>query len=287
MSLAASLILALSLLALMPVWGLLPGTSTLAVPSAMATESEDADDEVALAVEELAHINALLFKVFRSPDGYAALVGGGIYPGDPLPARFEVAVPAGVEILWFGEILGGPRDLDPTFPEPFDVRTVGNYDIYTAVTNSHVIQIEFLLDYDVTESAPGGNRSVHLSYTPLQDASLLRLAAYIPKDSNVLDPAIEQVGTADQTDEPLYGFTIYDVRAGQTYSIDIVYEPSMALGRQTGQDLAEGLIAVVAAILGTVALAVGFVIYVKSKKNRTTTDDDDYDEDEVEEEEVA
>ncbi|MCL2679918.1 MAG: hypothetical protein FWF11_00345 [Coriobacteriia bacterium] len=236
--------------------------------SEIASAENPGEDSVASAPLEV-----LLYKVFRVPDGYAALIGGEVSADVALPVRFEVAIPAGAEVFWFGEVHGGPRDQDPTFAEPFEVRREGDFDIYSAVTYDHVIHIEYLLGYDATEILPDGNHRVWLEYTPLHDAKVLRLATYLPKDSIVFDENLEFIGITDETHEPQFARTFVDVRGGQSYSVEILYEPPDNFGQQT-TSLEGGIIAAAVAVLVAVAVVAGFALFARSKRKHTAENEE-------------
>ena len=223
------------------------------------------EGEGATGAAELATMEVIMYKIFRSPDGYAALVGGGFDEELELPLTFEIAVPTGVEILWFGEISGGPRDQDRTFPEPFNVRTEGGFDIYTAVSYEHVIQLEYILAEDPFEALGGGNHLYRLSYTPLHDAQIMRLAVYLPTGSNVADPAFQLLGHAPQTNEPLYGITFTNVTAGETYAVTLEYGPPAAIARQGAGNFWGGIL-FTAGIIAVALIAVVLVLVLA--KNR-------------------
>ena len=237
-----------------------------------------ANPESELATDEVMQLDAILYKIFRSPEGYTALVGGQLHPDTPLPAQFEVAIPAGSEIFWFGEISGGPREDDRTFPEPFTVRRDGDFDIYTAITYEHIIQMEYLIDGEPFERLGDGNHLFRLSYTPLHNASVLRLAAYLPMGSHVEDPNFVHLGYAPQTEEPLYGITLHNVSGGQTYEFDLLYGPPPALARQGEGNLLGGVLVTIAAV-GGAAIAMGgmFILSKRRKAQAAHYDDVDYD----------
>jgi len=233
--------------------------------------------------DDIAEFEVIQYKVFRSRDGYAALVGGALNEQVTLPALFEVQIPAGSEILWFGEISGGPRDLDRTFDEPFTVRTEGGFDIYTALTYDHVVQIEYLIEGDPFEALGAGEHIFYLSYTPLHDARVLRLAAYLPKESLVTDPSFQHLGYAPQTDEPLYGIAFFDIVGGQTYQAELRYGPPAAIARQGSANLTEGILVTIGIlVVGSVGAGIAFYL-AKSRRAQAEARLDEFDEGEYDE----
>ena len=247
------------------------------IPTALANPESE------LATDEIVQLDAILYKIFRSPEGYTALVGGQLHPETPLPAQFEVAIPAGAKVFWFGEISGGPREDDRSFPEPFTVRSEGDFDIYTAITYEHIIQMEYLIDGEPFERLGDGNHLFRLSYTPLHDASVLRLAAYLPMGSHVEDPNFVHLGYAPQTEEPLYGITLHNVSGGQTYEFDLLYGPPPALARQGEGNLLGGVLVTIAAVGGAaIAMGVAFTLSKRRKAQAAAYDYLSYDEAEEE-----
>jgi hypothetical protein len=257
----------------LPLLGVLLILMAVGVPAAFASPESE------LASDDIAQLEVILYKIFRSPDGYAALIGGSLNSDTPLPTQFEVAVPAGVELLWFGEISGGPRENDRIFPEPYTVRTENGFDIYTAITYEHVIQIEYLIEEEPFENLGGGDHLFNISYTPLHDARILRLAAYLPMGSVVRDPAFVHLGDAPQTEEPLYGITLDNVSGGQNYEVQLRYGPPAAIARQGSADLAGGALAAIAAV--AVALGGSSLVFVIAKRRKAKAEiyegaDEDY-----------
>jgi len=241
----------------------LPGLAS--IPTALANPiSSDLEP----ASDELADIDILQYKIFRTPDGYAALVGGSLNEDTLLPALFEVQIPAGAEVIWFGEISGGPRDEDRIFPEPFTVHTEGDFDIYTAVTNDHVFQIEFLLLEDPFEALGAGEHVYFLSYTPLHDARALRMAAYLPPDSNVHDPSFQHIGFAPDSEDPLYGISFFDITGGQTYQAELRYGPPASIARRGSANFSESILVTIGVVAACI-LGTGTAFYLsKSRRAR-------------------
>jgi len=283
---------------LAPTLGLLADSTTMPIPALLTAAVAGADETdpsntadepeeerlvapvVEPATDQIMPLDFVLYKVYRTPDGYAGLVSGGMdISEEQLPARFEVAVPAGVELLWFGEIHGGDRENDPAFPEPFEMRTEGDFDIYTAVTTVPVMQIEFLLGYTATELMRNGNHSIHLEYTPLHNARTLRLATYIPDGSTVLDaPLLENLGLSPHLHEYIYARTFSNVAGGRAYEITIEYQPSAAAARHGTADLEMGIVVVAVTVIGTLFLAAGLMLLVRHRRNQAESyDDTDYD----------
>jgi len=253
---------------------LIPGADETGDATNAGTAGADAGADVVhptvddLAIEGIQEIEVLLYKIFRSPDGYAALVGAGLNEDVPLPAMTEIQVPTGVEILWFGDIAGGPRSDDRQFPTPYDMRTENGFDIYTVIVNYHVFQLEYLIDGEPFENLGGGDHVFHLQYTPLHDAAVLRLAAYLPMGSVVRDPSFTHLGFAPATDEPLYGITFTSVQGGETYSADLIYGPPATIARQGSDHLEGGILATIGIIVAALGAAAAVFFIARSRRQR-------------------
>ena len=256
------------------------------VPAAISAEelsASNGDNEEQIDPSTVTHasLDIIQYKIFRAPDGYAALVGASV-PGDtPLPFAFEIAVPAGVELLWFGEISGGPRETDRQFPQPYNVRTADGLDIYTAVSFDHVVQIEFLIADETFINRQGATYSYLLSYTPIDDASVLRLSAYLPRGSRVVSPGFEHLSMSAMTNEPQYGITIPNVTGGETYSASLDFGPPAVDANLTGGILVTiGIVAVCAIAI------IALVLVSKRRKSAAVDEQEEYWEEDLEEEDL-
>lgn len=225
---------------------------------------------------ELAQLDGLLYKIFRHPDGYAALLAGRLPIDTSLPATFEIAVPEGSRIIWFGEVSGGPRDDDRSFTEPHSVRTESGFDIYTATTNELRIQIEYLLDEDPFEALGAGNHLYRLSYTPLHDAESLLMAAYLPPGSSVQDPSFFQMEST--VDDEIWAIQFNNVLGGESYDAVLYYGPPATIARQGAANLGEGLLTTLG-IIAVTFIAAGAVFVITRRRRAQSDDNDSRDED--------
>lgn len=110
------------------------------------------------------------------------MITGTLPEGTPLPAQVELSVPAGGELQWAGEILGGDPSADPSATP--QVRTVDGFDVYTfTLTKALIGQIE------ITKPAfyrfDGTGYSGSLNWVSTNDVDRLRLSVRLPAGSRV------------------------------------------------------------------------------------------------------
>jgi len=174
-------------------------------------------------VDGVVHFEQLIYKVMEAQGTWIAIIGGDLSDDVSLPATIEVAVPAGASVFWFGEIgPSGDPDLDPKFAYPYQWRTEGDFDIYTAIlTHYHRIQIEFVLDSSPVSSSSDG-ATISIEYVPLHDAPELRLAAAVPVEAVVSDLNLEFLG-AGPDGELAFAYLILDAPSGMRQSTQIAY----------------------------------------------------------------
>jgi len=229
----------------------------------------------AQAAPETVPFTTLQFKLFRIPDGYTGGVWAFLAPEVELPATVQIAVPTGVEVFFFGEVPpGGVNSETPTFPQPYNVVTRGDYDIYTAVAeNSHNIQLEFYLEHFPVRAAEDGNHAIRIEYTPLTDLEVLRLAAFIPAGSTIVTPEAEYLGTGP-TGDISYAVATIDVVGGETYSVDLEYTPPEVTARENAAGVSGGILAVVGAVIFTAIVVAGLLLFMKVRKGSDSSDDD-------------
>ncbi|MCL2438097.1 MAG: hypothetical protein FWC99_03260 [Coriobacteriia bacterium] len=182
------------------------------------------------AAETIEPFVNLQYKVMLWEGAWTVTVRGKIDEHALLPATVEIGVPAGSEIFWLGEVYaehGNPPTSNPEISPPYNMRTEGDIDIYTAViTEAHAIQIEYNLPYDPrieTEEGPG----LRITYTPLHDVEQLWLAGATPPETAVLDRNIRYLGTGPHG-ELAFAYVIDDATGGQEYSEDIIFTTGIA-----------------------------------------------------------
>lgn len=158
---------------------------------------------------------------FQTTNQQPVLLVSGELPADAaLPAEAELAVPAGMQINWVGEILGGPLENDPEIA--YTKSTANGMDVYRfTLTKSRIVQVEGTVP-GVT-SFDGKNNVTSLTWTPSQAVPEVRISERIPQSSKIV--AADSGATLQPADG---GFSYYtktasDVQAGQPVSLSYSY----------------------------------------------------------------
>ena len=250
-------------------------TESSEVPAAstdtgVLSADEDADDAVEAAQQsDIVHFEAINYYVARHFNAYGIAVTGFLPPGTELPATVELAIPAGSEIIWFSEFAPGqPITAQIEFTEPFDVRRVGDLDIYTVtLTASDAVQIEYHMVGEPNTRLSEGVYSLAMQYMPIADLPVLRLMTNLPPESVVTDPSVEFMGVDE--DEYLVFMRVYtDVAANTMVSGEITYMPPAGTGMiAAGGNLVGGLAVIVISVVLVIIAAAGFIFYTNKKRS--------------------
>lgn len=145
------------------------------------------------------------------PAGGVLLVTGQLPEKTKLPADVALAAPAGLELQWAGELLGGPADQDPAV-EP-KVTRVGDMDVYSfRLTKARMGQIEVLVP-DAYVAGATGNAAV-VKYVATTDIPEVAVSVRVPSGAQIKEP----VAGAELVQGPQgYGYyqrTVSKVKAG-------------------------------------------------------------------------
>lgn len=154
-----------------------------------------------------------------------------------LPARVQLTVPAGVELLWTGEVLGGPIADNP----PIEVNRAtldGRFDMITAtLTRSRTLQVEFE-GAGVTASSPT-SVAAGVTWRTSGQIPTLRMGIVVPPGSTLTTgPA----GTIPEVIDPTRSIFFQEwtnLAPGQDMEFRIVYAPGTPgaiPGAPAGQD---------------------------------------------------
>ena len=249
---------------------------SLPVPLAAASEGQIHDEPYDIDPDDIAQFSLIQYKFFRVPDGYTAGIWGILNPDEvELPATIQIALPTGANVFWFGPV--PPSGVSPESP-PFDNFHVytdeeKGLDIYTAtLTDSYEVQIEHYhwgegFAFPV-RSLPNGDHVIRISYTPLHDVEILRLAAFLPVGSAARDADnVEFLGTGPAGD-PAFAMTFHNARALETYTAEIEYAPPEVTARQNQEGIAGGIIVAIAASVAAVVIVLGLLFFIKLRKQQ-------------------
>lgn len=223
----------------------------------------------ALAAEPVAWENVDV-ALHNESSGSILIVSGVLPDSVELPAQAELAVPAGSQLLWAGEILGGPVSEDPEVT--YTVTSRDGMDVYAfTLTQSRIAQLE--ADAASAVAFDGTNYSAKIDWTAPWPVPSLSVAARIPQGAQVTSPDEgANMGAGPQ------GFSYYrkdltDVSAGQKASLAFAYTPPVGAatgagttGSQTGGGGVATAIAIVV-ILGALVL-IAFAVWRKMESRR-------------------
>ncbi|MCL2024670.1 MAG: hypothetical protein FWG78_02685 [Coriobacteriia bacterium] len=181
-----------------------------------------------------------------------------VLPDDaPLPAQIPVAVPAGAEIRWVGELddTQGSNDTTTTYTL---LETRGEYDIYLAdLTQSRMVQFETSVTGSFLTSTGADTGFASFSYTPAIDVDMLTMGVEAPLEMTMEN----QVGYSSLglgIDGMVYGTTIAPATAGETYTMQYTF--SRAAAQQGSTDNFTAILIVLAVALVALLIALFAII---------------------------
>lgn len=201
------------------------------------------------------------------------LVGGELPEGTPLPYEGELAVPAGSQLLWIGEILGGPTENDPQVQ--YVKRTEGNLDIYTfTLTQSRVAQAEvYLLGGNTFD---GQTYTSALKWQAWQDLPEVRVAHQLPRGAQITQASESATMQAGDANNSYYAKKVANVKAGDVLDLSFAWKVApVATGG--GETASSGTIAYVI-VGGAAVLLLGLLFFAVRSGKTTDADEDEADE---------
>ena len=159
-------------------------------------------------------------SVHQEPTGEVVTVAGELLRQTQLPARVQLAVPAGSQLRWIGEILGGDPSADP--PVTYEMSTSEGSDVYAfTLTQSHIGQIEVVPPSPMI-TLSGSVYSAAVVWTPSQAVPEARMSVSLPLGAQVTQPAegaLTQAGTSGS----YYSKTFTEASAGEPLSLVFAY----------------------------------------------------------------
>ncbi|MCL2438262.1 MAG: hypothetical protein FWC99_04135 [Coriobacteriia bacterium] len=256
---------------------LTPFSALLRPAQAYAADFEMSTEPPDINQADVAQFRLIQYKFFRAPDGYTAAIWGMLDPNTvELPALVQVAVPQGADVFWFGPVPeGGVTSESPQFTH-YHVYTDGENDIYTVMlTDSHDIQIEHYFWGEnfpfPVRTMPDGDHAIRISYTPLHDVEILRLAAFLPEGSAARDSAnVEFLGTGP-TGDPAFAMDFHYARGGENYTAEIVYAPPEVTARHNQPTMGGGILAVIGTVAAAIVVVGGFLVFIRLRKKGQNT----------------
>lgn len=162
-------------------------------------------------------------------DADIMLVAGIMPQTAKLPIAAEIPVPAGSEVRWMGQILGGDPASDPELEQ--SKATVGGVDVYKFVlTKSPAMQIEVVSAektlYDGKTYRPT------LKWASTQAIPEVRLSVRVPEGAKIVQPAEGAAMAPGSEGFAYYAKTVRNVRPGDRLELVFAYEGDAAAAPQ-------------------------------------------------------
>ena len=159
------------------------------------------------------------------------LVSGELPATAKLPYETELAIPAGTELQWIGEILGGPAAQDPEVK--YVKTTVGGMDIYRfTLTKSRIGMLE-----GKAPGAPAFDGTTYVStqkWTAWQAVPQVRISQRVPKSAQIVQTAPGAALQAGDTSYSYYTKTVKNPKAGDVVDLAFSYTLPAAGATATG-----------------------------------------------------
>lgn len=181
------------------------------------------------------------------PQQSTVLVSGTLPASAKLPFETELAVPAGTQLQWVGELLGGPAADDPELK--YVKSTVRGMDVYRfTLTKSRTAQVEAVTQG--VNGLDGANQSTMLKWTVWRALPEVSMSARIPAGAEIVKAA---AGAEVRSGEQGYGYYSKTVKSPKTGDVlDLTFSYALPAGTA----------APVAGATGSNALAVVSVLAV-------------------------
>ena len=159
------------------------------------------------------------------------LVSGELPATAKLPYETELAIPAGTELQWIGEILGGPAAEDPEVK--YVKTTVGGMDIYRfTLTKSRIGMLE-----GKAPGAPAFDGTTYVSaqkWTAWQAVPQVRISQRVPKAAQIAQTTPGAALQAGDTAYSYYTKTVKNPKAGDVVDLAFSYTLPAAGATATG-----------------------------------------------------
>lgn len=204
------------------------------------------------------------------------LVAGQLPESAKLPAEIQIALPAGAQLQWAGELMGSDGSGD--FEIPYKKTTANGTDVYTmTLTKSRIGQIEALVPAVTTSD--GTNFTTDVSWVPFADAPSARISVRVPANASITAVAEGETARLYPADQAYSYFskTVEDVKAGSPLTLGFSYKLGAAPASSggSGGDSNGLLIALILAVAVGIFVLAGTAIRKKAAGVVDESDDDD------------
>lgn len=197
--------------------------------------------------------------------GGVMLISGTLPDTVSLPAEAELAVPAGSQLQWIGQILGGAASADPELK--YTKATANGLDVYRfTLTKSRIAQVE--VPTSAGAAFDGSSYTSALKWSAPQAVPEVRMSVRVPQGAQV--PQAIPGATIQPADSgySYYTKTFKDVKAGDQLDLTFAYTlpaATAALKSASSAKSSSDTIAIIV-VLGVFIGGFGLVLYNVSRK---------------------
>lgn len=166
----------------------------------------------------------LQFAPVAEAEGALVIVSALVDPQESLPASVTVPVPAGAQLLWAGEVIGGDPAADPS--RTVTVERVGDMDLYTlTLEQAYTAQLEIRLPKPEVSSS---RVKAGLTWTNPGDEVLVNAAIVVESGAKGVKtkPATAGEIQTNSVGESLYPLTGQRIAKDASYVIDVEWKRS-------------------------------------------------------------
>ena len=205
-------------------------------------------------------------------DGSVLLVSGELPASVSLPAEAQLSVPAGLELQWIGEILGGASSEDPELK--YTKTTVNGVDLYRfTLAKSRTAQIE--VPTPAGQAFDGSTYTASVLWTAAQDIPEVRLNLRVPQAAQITTPVAGAALVPGDAGYSFYSKTVNNVKAGDQLGLAVGYSlPAVVAGTPAGSAQAGGSSAVpIMLVLLVLAAFIALIIAIRRKMAPSASDD--------------
>ncbi|MDP2401679.1 MAG: hypothetical protein Q8M66_06845 [Actinomycetota bacterium] len=191
----------------------------------------------------------------------------GTLPGvTPLPADVSLAVTKGTELLWVGEILGGPVGEDPSSAYRITPGE-GGWDTADFTLNvSRMARVEFAAPGKVSRTAEGVSAAV--TWRAPGPVPAMRLGIAAPASAQVTTITPGAVAAPGPTGTTYYVLELTNVAAGEDVELRLAYLPAEGATGGAGAASVDTDWIMPLAIVGAVLLLTTLLVISRTKRAR-------------------
>ncbi len=198
------------------------------------------------------------------------LVSGELPENASLPAEGELSVPAGAELQWIGEILGGDPAADPELK--YTKETANGVDVYKfTLTKARMAQVEVLapvMGFDGTTFTPA------IAWKSAQDIPAAQLTIRVPQNAQLAETPEGVTPQPGPEGYALYSKTVKNVKAGDELDLAFAYTLTAAPPAAAGTTPASSQTPTLGILLGAIGVAAVALFVFSRRKTAPLTSDE-------------